>query len=204
MNEPQHEVADAFEVIDQQVAQLPERINRRRQQVMTRSRFAAETGLDISTLKRIERNQTASLPQLLRICSALGIAPWELLGPLRYAQPRGRLARRNAKYGSWDLISRDAASANPVELELAPASSDGLVEHDGTEWLYVVAGVVQLQLSGDDDLVTLEARDAVEFDASIPHRVMNSGDTPAILLRRMSTAGLEAHLPTSAKITDEV
>jgi len=191
------------DVIDEEIARLPQRITRcRREQKVMRTALAAGTGLDISTLKRIERNQPPTIAQLVKIADFLRVAPWSLLGTLRASNVRDRSTVTSVRYGRWGLLHSDTTHTNPVELELAAGASDGFCWHDGDEWLYVVSGTVELHLAGDETPTTLSARDAVDFDASIPHSISNVGAASAVVLRRMTRSGLTEHLHGEAAMSD--
>lgn len=178
--------------IDGELASLGRRLAGRRGS-MSRTRLAAETGIDLGTLKRFEKNQVPTLPQLLRLADFLGISPWEMLGPRRFSWKRDQSVPVLREFGTWELLPTAPSSLNPVELELDPGAAEPEREHDGTEWLYVVRGSVELRLAGGDP-VRLVERDAVDFDGAIPHQVENLFDEPSIILRRMSAAGVVAHL----------
>lgn len=59
------------------------------------------------------------------------------------------------------------------------SSSNGeLMRHRGTEFGHMVSGELVLTLGGEDH--RLVPGDSVCFDSSLPHRLRNDGDTPAV------------------------
>ena len=185
----------AWNEIDNAVATFAEHLRDRRQGRFMRTRLAEETGIDISTLKRLEQHQAPTLVQLLRIAHALRVTPWEMLGTVRYAQTRRELLEIPGRAGTWRLVSPEFDAANPIEQVLSPGTRDVRVRHDGTEWLYVVEGTVVLDLGVREDPIELPARSVIEFDAAIPHGLANTSSTTAVLLRRASSDGARRHIP---------
>lgn len=58
------------------------------------------------------------------------------------------------------------------------STSDGkLIRHAGTEYWYVLRGVLEVVLGFETYRVS--AGDAISFDSTTPHRLTNPGDTPA-------------------------
>jgi transcriptional regulator with XRE-family HTH domain len=185
---------------DSELASLGRRLAARRGRI-SRTRLAAETGIDLGTLKRLEKNQVPTLAQLLRLTDFLGISPWEMLGSKRFSWKRDQTVPAVQEFGTWELLPTAPSFVNPVELELDPGSAEPEREHDGTEWLYVVHGSVELRLAGGDP-IHLVQRDTIDFDGAIPHQVANLLDEPSIILRRMSVAGLTVHLNEHSGLED--
>lgn len=185
----------AWDEIDDAVATFAEHLRERRRGGFMRTRLAEQTGIDISTLKRLEQHQAPTLVQLLRISHALQVTPWEMLGTVRYSDPRRELLDFSARSGHWRLVAPDFDASNPIEQTLSPGSRDTRVRHDGTEWLYVVEGRIALYLGRGDAPIKLAPRSVIEFDAAIPHSLGNQSDAPAVVLRRASSDGLQRHLP---------
>ncbi|MFJ4221857.1 helix-turn-helix domain-containing protein [Curtobacterium luteum] len=193
MTQDEDEARHGPDHIDDALGMLGPRLAKKWQHRTSRTTLAARTGIDLGTLKRIEKRQVPSLSQLLRLSEFLGISPWEALGGERFTRPRDRARTVQHPYGSWQLIVDGFTTANPVELELDAGIAEPHHEHDGAEWLYVVKGTVLLHLAGGDP-IELRARDAVDFDGAIPHHLVNDSGEQAVILRRMSADGLEVHL----------
>lgn len=82
----------------------------------------------------------------------------------------------------WQVLGQlPGASVDFLRIVYAPgsASSTGdLTVHSGTEYGYVLAGELVMQLG--DEQRTLVPGDSVCFHSSTPHRFRNNGDVPAI------------------------
>jgi transcriptional regulator with XRE-family HTH domain len=59
--------------------------------------------------------------------------------------------------------------------ESSPA--DAFQRHTGQEWGYVLSGTLMVRIGFEEFL--LRPGDAISFDSSTPHRLVNAGDTPA-------------------------
>jgi quercetin dioxygenase-like cupin family protein len=114
---------------------------------------------------------------------------------LRAAQPlcaaaHGALAwrpREGAHVGGWHLVSRalfpldEARKVAFYELRLRPQGRDVAEPHPAgtTENLVVSAG--SLRLLVDAEKFSLEAGDAVFFEADVPHERCNPGDRDVVM-----------------------
>lgn len=82
----------------------------------------------------------------------------------------------------WQVLGRlPGQRVDFLRIVYAPgsASSTGeLTVHPGTEYGYVLAGEMVMQL-GDEER-TLVRGDSVSFHSSTPHRFRNNGDVPAV------------------------
>lgn len=64
--------------------------------------------------------------------------------------------------------------------------------HEGTEWCYVLAGRLRLQL--DDEVTILQPGEAAEFDTTRPHSMTNDGDTTLEILSLFSRQAERSHI----------
>ncbi|WP_104105466.1 XRE family transcriptional regulator [Nocardioides sp. 616] len=161
----------------------------------TLSDLAAETGISVSTLSRLESGQRKpTLELLLPLARAHRVALDELVDAPETGDPRIRprpvtrhgrtflsLTRRPGGLQSFKMIM-------PVES----ASQPTLQTHEGYEWLYVLSGRVRLVL-GTRDLL-LEPGEVAEFDTRTPHWIGNPGPTPAEVLAIFGPQGERMHV----------
>jgi mannose-6-phosphate isomerase-like protein (cupin superfamily) len=79
------------------------------------------------------------------------------------------------------LTPTTGAKTNFLFVRYAPGGSstsdEKLMRHAGTEYWYVLRGVLEVVLGFETYRVA--AGDAISFDSTTPHRLTNPGDTPA-------------------------
>lgn len=157
--------------------------------------LAADTGISVSTLSRLESGQRkATLELLLPLAAAHRVALDELVDAPETGDPRVRakpvvrhgrtfvpMTRRPGGLQSFKMIL-------PAEPDAAPTPQT----HDGYEWLYVLSGVVRLVL-GTRDLL-LEPGEVAEFDTRTPHWINNPGPHPAEALAIFGPQGERMHV----------
>ncbi|PZF61595.1 hypothetical protein DEI81_11240 [Curtobacterium sp. MCBD17_013] len=174
---------------------LPSMLRDRREGRMTRTELAARTGIEVSALRRIEAGQPPSVEQLLLICDVLGVAPWDLLGPLRTGDPASRTVEVRSNGNIWRSVTPEVTLPNPVEQTIKAGTRDATAQHDGTEWIYLVEGhLVEVNFGRNREPRLLRPHEAIDFDASIPHWLF-AGLDDAVVLRRLTRSGLDAHVP---------
>jgi len=163
------------------------RIDRR----WTLDELGSRTSLSKSYLSRLEEgDRQPSIAALLSIATAFGLALNELFG----AEQQSDLCvvvkhsatpdRQGNGLFYRPLISGDRPSnIQPIHITVpADRQGDELYRHEGEEWLYVLKGSLCLNLDGEQ--YYLDAGDATNFDASIPHRLTarNGQDVEIILV----------------------
>jgi quercetin dioxygenase-like cupin family protein/DNA-binding XRE family transcriptional regulator len=81
------------------------------------------------------------------------------------------------------LLTKDLhRRIQPVLMQLAPGSShNNAVGHPGEEFIYILAGQVQLTLNLEQH-VTLDVGDAAHYPSSLSHRYDNVGASEAVLI----------------------
>lgn len=168
----------------------------RRARAMTLAQLAAATGIDLSTLSRLETGQRQpSLEALLRLAQVYGVTVDDLVGAPATADPRAHPRPIN-RYGlTWLQLSRRPGGIQAYKLIIPigfPHTEPEQRSHQGYEWLYVLDGRLRLLL-GEHDLV-LTAGEAAEFDTRTPHAFTNAGHTPAELLILTGAHGQRAHV----------
>lgn len=162
---------------------------------MTRTELSARTGIDVNALRRIEAGQQPTVEQLLLICDVLGVVPWDLLGPLRSGNPAARTVEVGSRNSRWRFVTPEVTLPNPVEQRILARQRDARVQHDGTEWIYLVEGhTVEVNFGRNREPRILKQHEAIDFDASIPHW-LQAGVDDVVVLRRLTRSGLDAHVP---------
>ncbi len=99
--------------------------------------------------------------------------------PVQQASTRHHI--RLASGVTWERLtttSQPGVEFLFVVYDVGGASSPGdtYQNHSGTEWGYVISGVLEV-IIGFDRYV-LHPGDSVSLDSSVPHRLTNIGDTP--------------------------
>jgi DNA-binding XRE family transcriptional regulator/quercetin dioxygenase-like cupin family protein len=102
-------------------------------------------------------------------------------GPV--VDPAGREVLTLDSGVTWERLGQlPEAHIDFLLITYAPggtSSSNGeLMRHRGTEFGHMVSGELVLTLGGEDH--RLGPGDSVCFDSSLPHRLRNDGDTPAV------------------------
>lgn len=182
--------------LDRALAAVGSRLRALRQErESTLADVAAETGISVSTLSRLESgSRRPTLELLLPIAQAYGITLDELVHPPA-RDPRVRL-RPIVRNGMTTVpLTRRSGPIQAYKLVLPVArrrTRPELRTHEGYEWLYVLDGRLRLVL-GEQDLV-LSPGEAAEFDTRVPHWFGPAGDGPVELLSLFGRQGERAHL----------
>ena len=90
------------------------------------------------------------------------------------------LARTGARYELLTPSLRGQLEVMEITMDPGQASAPEPISHPGEECLVIIAGHGQLELG--DDKVDMEAGDAATFQASLPHRLCNTGLRPLLAL----------------------
>lgn len=147
---------------------------------MTLSEVAKRVGVSTPHLSRIEKGERQpSIGVLLELARAYSTTIGDLVGEepgTSFHLARAGSARVvESADGPYTTLSglRASASLNAVQLELSPgAQNPRRARHDGEEWLYVVAGKLEVEIGSEH--LKLAAGDALHFDARTPHRLANT------------------------------
>jgi transcriptional regulator with XRE-family HTH domain len=166
----------------------------RRRRAITLADLAAQTGISVSTLSRLEGGQRRpALELLLPLASAYGVPIDELVGAPPAGDPRVHM--RPVRRPDMTLIplTRRPGGVQAYKLIIpAGRNAPDLRTHDGYEWLYVLDGQLRLIL-GDRDIV-LQPGEAAEFGTRMPHWFGTAGTGPVELLSMFGPQGERAHL----------
>ncbi len=159
--------------------------------------LALRSGCDVVVIERIEAGEIVpSLAPLIKISRALGVRLGTLLdddtqvGPVvtraDEAEEVARLKSLETGTGSGTLeffslaAGRAARHMEPFLIDVNPATEELLAGHEGEEFLYVLAGA--LEVAYGKDLITLAPGDSIYYDSIVPHQVRAAGEAPARIL----------------------
>jgi transcriptional regulator with XRE-family HTH domain len=163
----------------------------------TLGEVAAQTGISVSTLSRLEAGgRRPTLELLLPLARVYGVALDELVDRPAPADPRvqGSPIRRDGM--TMVPLTRSPGAGLQAYKQLFPARWQvGTTEqkvHEGYEWLYVLSGRIRLLL-GPRDFV-LGPGEVVEFDTRVPHAFSNPFAEPAETLILVGPQGERMHV----------
>lgn len=155
----------------------------RKRQGLTGQELAAQTGLSVGMLSKIENGGISpSLATLQMLADALRIPLVQLFSG--YEEPRGamhvkagegvEIARAGTRAGhQYNLLGHVGANASGVVVEpyLITLSTESdrfpTFQHEGIELLYILEGAVEYRHG--DQMYLLEPGDSLLFDADAPH-----------------------------------
>jgi transcriptional regulator with XRE-family HTH domain len=171
----------------------------RKQRDTTLSDLAAQTGISLSTLSRLESGERRpTLELLLPLARAYGVTLDELVDAPPTGDPRIHL-RPVTRHGMTMLpLTRRAGGIQAYKLVVPPSRREpDLQTHEGYEWVYVLDGRLRVLL-GEHDLV-LAPGEAAEFDTRVPHWFGAADDQPVEFLSLFGQQGERAHLRARPK-----
>jgi quercetin dioxygenase-like cupin family protein/DNA-binding XRE family transcriptional regulator len=159
--------------------------------------LAKQSGCSVEMISAIESGDLVpSLPPLLRIARGLGSRLGTLLddqslsGPaiVRKGDPGPALhfsgndpARKRSTLDFHPLAPHKAArNMEPFLIDVHPAQGEvALNEHEGEEFIYVLAGRIEIRYG--KDTYRLDAGDSIYYESVVPHHVHALGDEAKIL-----------------------
>lgn len=160
---------------------------------------AARAAIDVSTLSRLETGKRRlSLTYLPTLARALNVSTGDLLANPERQDPRVRShARKVDDLTFWPLTRKGPASGvHAYKIRIAARRNkppDELRVHEGHFWMYVLSGQMRLRL--DDEDLTIEPGEAVEFSTWTPHW-FGAWDGPVELIALMGRQGERIHFHT--------
>ncbi|PCN47779.1 XRE family transcriptional regulator [Curtobacterium sp. 'Ferrero'] len=163
---------------------------------VTLAALAAETGISVSTLSRLESGRRKpTLELLLPLARTYRVPLDDLVGAPRTGDPRVHL--RPELHGGRVVVplTRRAGGVRAFKQLIPPGPSTtdrSLKTHEGYEWLYVLSGRVLLLLG--ERQFDLGPGEVVEFDTHTPHWVGNVSDEAAEVLCLYGPQGERAHV----------
>jgi transcriptional regulator with XRE-family HTH domain len=163
----------------------------------TLAQLAAETGISISTLSRLESGERRpSLELLLPLARVHGVPLDELVGAPPTGDPRVHLRPRSSHDGTTVVpLTRRPGGIQAFKIVYPPRTPAGepqLKVHEGHDWLSVLAGRMRVLL-GDHDVV-LGPGEVAEFDTRTPHWIGNPYAEPAEVLGLFGPQGERLHV----------
>jgi DNA-binding transcriptional MerR regulator/quercetin dioxygenase-like cupin family protein len=142
----------------------------------TLKEVAQATGLSISFISALERGGSgASIASLRRLAGAYGVTMRELFGAdLEQSSPLVRGADRPVMQWDNGVRFEEMASGekvmDPSYIRVPPgAGSEGFYSHNGEEFVYVLSGVLFVELK-DQDTYRVEPGDTLYFSSMTQHR----------------------------------
>ncbi|MBL0371746.1 MerR family transcriptional regulator [Rhizobium sp. KVB221] len=169
----------------------------RREAGKTLEKVSLETGIPVSMLSTFERtSQGLSFKALHELVASFGTTLAVLSG--QEDRHAGESLIRNGAWSNWPATSSGVAvqilseGKNQMECHrfvLAPgASSEGAYQHEGEEFLHVLAGAIEIILDGDQ-FFELGVGDSFYFESKRPHSWRNSfaGETVLIWINTPPT-----------------
>lgn len=149
--------------------------------------LAEQSGLNVNTLSLIENSKTSpSVSTLQQVAAALEIpinAFFEIeIVPqmIVFQKARDRKAATFAHGTLADLgtgFTRSGLEPFVVTLEPFADSGDTPIVHTGLEFVYCLDGCLSYEV--ERQVFTLEPGDSLLFEAHLPHRWRNAGESPS-------------------------
>jgi len=176
------------------LAEVGPRLRRlRTQRNVTLVELSEATGISKSTLSRLESGQRKpSLELLLPIAAAHHMPLDELVGAPAVGDPRVRLEPRTRNGRLVVPLTQGRTGMAVWKVVIPPERERRLRTHTGYEWLYVLAGEMQL-IIGEHD-ITMRPGEVAEFDTRLPHWFGPVGDEPVEILSVHSSHGQRMHV----------
>ena len=171
---------------------LGERIRiRRRELGLTLVQVAERADLSHPFLSQIERGLAQpSMASLHRVAQALGVTQDWLLAtaatmstdqPVAVQRAHEGLAVPHEGKGSARQLLSAPGHFVPTEFSYqSPEFEDFFFQHDGVEFVYIVAGILEVQLEGE--LYTLGQGDCLRYPGTMAHRWRSGQPSPTRVL----------------------
>ena len=162
---------------------------------LTLKEIEKATGIAASTLSKVQNGQASlSYENLVRLANGLGIEVAHLFTSRELDLKMGRRAitiKGQGRQGATDRYSFELLCSelynkhmNPGILEITARTLEeagGLAHHDGEEFIYVLAGPVEIHYE-DYQPVRLETGDALYLDSASGHAYVSVGSSAARIL----------------------
>lgn len=162
---------------------------------LTLASVARETGISRSFLSLVESGSNEiSISRLVRLLRAYDVHIGDVLDDIadddydliRHSERRSVLGK-GERVGVYALSHDAGRSMAPMVVEFEPG--EGVFDygrHPGEEFIHVLDGAVELNVTPATEWTELQAGDTVWFSGRRGHRVRNSSDDPARILTVIS------------------
>ena len=159
------------------------------------SDLAERTGLAVSTISKMERNEISlTYDRFMRLAKGLGLDVGELFDAEAEGFERGAVSVTRAGSAPlhetrnyvYEMLGSDLAGKHMIPMAgtiKAHQRSDfaEFVSHPGEEFLMLLEGTLDVHISGHDT-TKLAAGDSMYFDSGLGHVYVSAGDTDARIL----------------------
>jgi DNA-binding transcriptional MerR regulator/quercetin dioxygenase-like cupin family protein len=148
---------------------------------------AKRAGISSGFLSSVERGQAnASVATLQRLATAYGATVMDLFrapkGKERLVRPADRRVLEMHSGVRMEMLSSGATMLQSMLFRVAPlAGSDGSYSHQGEEFIFMVAGTLEIWLD-ELECFVLNEGDSFWFESTLGHRWFNPGKVDAVLL----------------------
>jgi transcriptional regulator with XRE-family HTH domain len=149
--------------------------------------LAEQSGLNVNTLSMIENSKTSpSVSTLQQVAAALQTpitAFFETEKPPQKIVYQKADDRQSADFACGMLANLGTGftrpGLEPFVVTLQPQANSGgtPIVHTGVEFVFCLEGCLGYEVDGENYL--LEAGDSLLFEAHLPHRWRNAGETPS-------------------------
>lgn len=176
------ELAEILDAIGPRLRRL------RRIRGLTLASVAAQAGLSVSSLSRIEtRNRQPTLDMLIPLARTYRVSLDQLVAAPNTGDPRVHLEPHASATGGVVVPLTQHRGGVQVFKHVLGPREPRLVSHKGHAWLYVLAGTLRL-LIGDDEY-TLNPGETAQFDPITPHWFGPADDLPVEILHLFGPNG---------------
>lgn len=189
--------------VDQTLTSVGPRLRALRQErETTLADLAAETGISVSTLSRLESgSRRPTLELLLPLARAYDVTLDELVDAPPTGDPRVTLRATRTRDMTMVPLTRRPGGTQAYKIVLPGrgprARAPELKTHEGYEWVYVLDGELRLRLAHHD--LVLSPGEAAEFDTRTPHWFGSAGTEPVEFLSLFGKEGERTHLRVRPK-----
>ncbi|WP_028593183.1 helix-turn-helix domain-containing protein [Paenibacillus assamensis] len=157
----------------------------RKQRKITISQLCEGTGLSKGFISNVENNKTSpSIATLESIATFLNVPlPYLLLKNEQRMHVVRKDERQQTTAGSDNLKVEHLSAKGGLRMmicEMPPGATTGTNMHAGEECHFVLKGKIVAEQA--EDMEVLEAGDSFSWNASVPHKVTNTGDESALVL----------------------
>lgn len=157
--------------------------------------LADRTTLAVSTISKMERGEISlTYDRFMRLAQGLGMDVGELFDAQAESFTQGSVAvtragegpmHRSATY-DYEMIAAELTGKHMIPMvgrikARSVAQFDQTISHPGEEFIYVISGVLSVNINGRAPIV-LNPGDTIYFDSSMGHAYVTAGDEDAMVL----------------------